>query len=164
VRGRGVLIDTPLAPVVDRDDDERLDPTLRDEPLGRLVGPPLPPGEKGGGAVEDVLAVLHVEDGEPPPGGVFLLVLRGEVDPHAPLGGEDVGVEASRADVPGEGVGGAEALLLLPAPRAPARVERERAGGGEEEGEHDGPRILTRRRAGGEGGASILLLVEIGMG
>ena len=123
--------------VVDGHDDERLDAPLLDQPLRGLVGLPLLPGQEGGGAVEDVLPVVHVQDGEAALG--LVLVHRGQVDPDPSLEPEDLGVEiAEPLHRPGQGVDLAETLLLLglpPAVQAPARVEGRDTGDDDAENE-----------------------------
>ena len=124
---RQVLERAALAAVVDRDHDERLDPSPGDQPLRRLVHLPLPAGQEGGGTVEDVLPVLHVEHGEAPLG--LAGVLRGQVHPHPAGLSEDRGAEVRvLLHRPGEGVDLPESGLLLavaPALQPTGRVARQ---------------------------------------
>ena len=72
------------------------------------MGVPGLSGDVGGAAVEEVLAIVEVEDGEPTV--VFLEVLRGQVNGDGAIVGKDIGVEGVSADLglvsSGSGVGG----------------------------------------------------------
>ena len=64
VGGGGVLGHAAKAGVGDADEDEGLDEAPVDEAIGGGVRPPGMAGDEGGAVVEEVLAVVEIEDGE----------------------------------------------------------------------------------------------------
>lgn len=104
VGGWGVLGHAAQAGVGDADEDEGLDAALGGELVCGGVGEPGMAGEEGGAPVEEILAVVQVQDRE-----AFIRILKvlaGEVDEEgAVLGlGQEGGVEAIAFEA-GDGVG-----------------------------------------------------------
>ena len=94
VAGGGVLRHAAEAGVGDADEDDGFDFVGGQEGVSGGMGPPGASGDVGEAAVEEVLAVVEVEDGEAA-GGVFV-VGGGKVDGDVRVfgDGEDGGVEA----------------------------------------------------------------------
>ncbi len=91
VAGGGVLGHAAEAGVGDADEDDGLDAVGECEFVGGGLGAPGAAGDVGGVAVEEVLAVVKVEDGEAKVG--FGEVLGGEIDGDGAVVGKDGGVE-----------------------------------------------------------------------
>src|SRR5437879_1739117 len=81
--GRCVLMDASFAYVVNSDDDDRLHDAGENKIVGGVAHVPVHAGNKGSGAVEKILPVVHIEDWEAP---VRLVVISGrEIDNEVAL-------------------------------------------------------------------------------
>ena len=94
VGNRGVLGDAVDAGVTDADEDEGLDAAGGNQGVGGEVSAPGFAGE-GGARIEEVLAVVEVEDGKAAVG--LAEVSDGQVDADVPVGGEKARAEARDA-------------------------------------------------------------------
>ena len=91
IAGMGVFCHPPKAGVVDADEEDGLDLVGAGEGVGCGVGLPGAVRDEGGSAVDEVLAVLEIEDGEAAVG--FGEVGVGEIDDDVSAGGEEAGAE-----------------------------------------------------------------------
>jgi hypothetical protein len=73
-----VLVEALLAGVVDADDYKRLDGALGNEGVSGFTDAPILAGNKGGGGIEEILAVFEIQDRESQIGTLF--VDAGKVD------------------------------------------------------------------------------------
>ncbi len=95
VAGMGVFCHPPNAGVVDADEDDGFDLVGAGEGIGCGVGLPGAVRDEGGSAVDEVLAVVEIEDGKAAMG--FGEVGLGEIDDDVATGGEEAGAEVVEA-------------------------------------------------------------------
>jgi hypothetical protein len=102
VANLGVFADAAYAGVVDTDHDEGLDGAFGDELFCGFVEAPFV-AEEGGGAIEEVLTVVEIEDGKT---AGWIIVLAGrQIHDDIAISGQVGGVEPPMdMDVPGESV------------------------------------------------------------
>lgn len=100
IAGVGVFCHPPNAGVVDADEDDGLDLVGAGEGVGCGVGLPGAVSDEGGSAIDEVLAVLEIEDGEAAGwlvrGGVGEIGF-GKIDDDVATGREEAGAEVVEA-------------------------------------------------------------------
>ena len=99
VAGVGVFCHPPNAGVVDADEDDGFDLVGAGEGVGCGVGLPGAVRDEGGSAVNEVLAVVEIEDGEAAKG--LGEVGLGEIDEDVATGGEEAGAEVAEEEETG---------------------------------------------------------------
>lgn len=113
VAAGGVLVHAVVAGVVDADEDDGLDEVFAGETVGGGVGAPGAAGDVGGAGIDEVLAVVEVEDGEAAVG--LGAVGGGEPDGDVTVVGEIDRVELWNAAEAGVAV---EMVVMIPTPLA----------------------------------------------
>lgn len=96
VAGMGVFCHPPNAGVVDADEEDGFDLVGAGEGVGGGIGLPGAVRDEGGSAVDEVLAVVEIEDGEAAKG--LGEVGLGEVDDDVSTGGEEAGAEVAEEE------------------------------------------------------------------